>query len=199
MIKICAFVGVKGSGKDFRLEQEKSNHPNSETKCYDFSDGVREFTFDFLGYKPENYEQFKTQEFDIAGVKRTGRNFLDSIGMKMRYIDENFWANYTIEQAKKDFLSAELNISNFLFGSCRFENEASAIINFSKRLNRFSINHSGVDLRFIFCDFKSDKYDDSPEPYQELALNAKKAGFKDGDDITDWIKNVLIYSKLDEK
>lgn len=187
MIEIWAFIGVNGSGKDFRANQKLQELPNA--KLFDFSDGVRDFTFSFLGWWPENkeeYEEFKNKINTITFCKDTinykGRNFLDNIGKRMRNFDPNFWAKYTEDMAHEAHSNG---IKSFVFNSVRYEEEIQAIKNFIE----YSNFRDDLNINFIFCDFHSEKYDDSPKGYQLLALKFRDMGCKDGQDITDFILN----------
>jgi len=194
MIKIYAFIGVSGSGKDYQkdLIKEKS----SNVIELDFSDGVREFTFSFLGVKPPNkpaYEKFKERLNTIdSGDKlkiMSGRDFLDNVGKKMRNYDPDFWADYTFSMALKKYRGLpEIKDHVFCFGSCRYKNEVEVVIEFFKFVKD---SEGECDIKFIFCDYKSPKYDDRPLEYQQLALLLREEGCQDGDDITIRIFNLF--------
>ena len=56
---IWVYIGVIGSGKDYNAKKKQEE---TGGVLESFSEGVREFTFDFLGWKPstpEMYEKFK--------------------------------------------------------------------------------------------------------------------------------------------
>lgn len=170
--KVIGLIGVNGSGKDFKAKELESEFEDS--KIFDFSDGVRDYTFHFLGGRPIGdlaYDEFKKGDNNIfLGKNRNrvvkGRQFLDNVGKKMRDYDENFWVNYTVNDALDYFYDGQK--TNFIFGSCRYFNEITGVIKF---YNKVLEESNGLfDLEFIFCDYKSEKYDDSPKEYQKLAL-----------------------------
>lgn len=187
MINIISVIGVNGSGKDYFLGEIKKKL-KGYTFHYDFSDGVREYTFAFLGYTPlfKDYEAFKINQFNICGKIKTGREFLDNVGGKMREFDSNFWVNHTINKAKRDY--QEYKVSNFIFGSCRYINEAIGILNLRDELNKVE----SVNLKFYFCDYRSNKYNDTPKEYQKLSLLLRdEYKCTDGEDVTELILKLI--------
>lgn len=190
MIQIYAYIGVNGSGKDYQANLKKQGLGEG-TIVLDFSDGVRDFTFSFLGWKPKNvqeYEEFKTGKSTMfLGnlVHRTGREFLDNIGKRMRDYDNHFWADYTKNKAVEAYSEG---CKNFVFNSVRYDEEIEAIKLFATRC---ALNEE-IYIKFIFCDYRSEKYDDTPREYQELALHFRDMGIEDLQDITKF-----VYGKID--
>lgn len=182
--KIVSYIGVIGSGKDYKankLAMEKN------VPVFDFSDGVRDFTFSFLGWEPSNdkeYSDFKGKMFPMVMPGHglfyiTGRKFLENIGKRMREFDPDFWADYTIRQIEEQLMNNP-DMDTIIVGSCRYANEAEAL---------FSLTYDGVaDVQFIFCDYRSERYesdrDDESEWFAQAFLSQ---GCKDGQDITDLV------------
>jgi len=185
--KVFAYIGVIGSGKDYqvKLKSEIGNY-----KIFDFSDGVREFTWGFLCYRPwgvEDYSKFKScsntlifpeddreQKFLISG-----RRFLENVGGTMRRYDPNFWAKYCINSAN---FSLSHGTKNFIFNAVRYPNEAKSVIDFSKKID--------ADFEFIFTDYKSDRYEIRRDESEYFAQSLLKEGFEHLDNVTDYIINI---------
>jgi len=187
--KVYGFIGLNGSGKHYRAEIVQKE---TGADLIDFSDGVRDYTFSFLGWfpsAPQEYEEFKERSsiLKLGGewrVRNTGRDFLDNVGKKMRDFDPNFWANYARDKA------LESENDTIIFSSCRYDNELQAVADYCHKKHGNFMN-----LTLIFCDYRSEKYDETPKEYQEFALMLRdKHGCKDGDDVTD-----LVLMLLSEK
>jgi len=185
--KIFAFIGVIGSGKDYQV---KLKSETDDYKIFDFSDGVREFTWGFLGYRPntnKDYSKFKAgtnvlifseddeeQKFIIPG-----RRFLENVGSTMRKYDSDFWAKYCINSANNCYLHG---VRNFIFNSVRYPNEAKFVINFAKKIN--------ADLNFIFTNYKSNRYEIRRNESEYFAQKLLKEGFDDLDNVTEYVINI---------
>jgi len=191
---IYAYIGVIGSGKDYA---SKAKSEELSAKIFDFSDGVRDITFGFLGYTPkcnDDYVLFKMNEnklmfpikeglfkqpaFSVCNL--TGRKFLENVGITMRNYDKDFWAKYTINKCR-EFLYNEIKenrLVNFLiFNAVRYKNEAQFLIDLADEF--------GYDLQFIFTNYKSDRYEirnDDSEKFAQYFLNE---GFDHMDNITE--------------
>lgn len=192
MKKVIGIIGVIGSGKDFtcnRLSSEFSSQGYSVRRV-DFSDTVREFTFDFLGISPymnpEIYQHWKDEYSMISAVEGgdfyiKNREFLTNIGGKMRGLDNWFWANRTLESVEKQE-ATDITI----FNSCRYPEEAANIFKYSAIL--------GVEPTFIFTNFISERYTISDDDSEQFARYFLKKGFEDQEVITEAVKQ-----KLEEK
>ena len=185
---ITAFIGVIGSGKDYRAEQlEKQGHFR-----VDFKDALVDMVSDLLGYNIRTeYDWFKSA---IAGVRRplnplmegmarswmdpviaanpdiaTGRKLLQRMGTEvMRSRDAQYWAKQYAAQAKP-ILDAGNNV---VTADCRFLNEVGAI------------NHLDREARFVFCDYRSSRYSaHSRHPSESMAQALLSMGYGDGDEI----------------
>lgn len=162
MSNVTCFIGVLGSGKDHqsrKLVKEGYVQIN-------FADELREMAWSILGWRPENdleYDWFKKGQIYVPNYGEiNGRIFLQNIGSTMRKKDINYWVKCWIDKA-----SLEVNKGNKVCCSdCRFLNE----IRYALRLGS----------NFIFCNYKSSRYDDkNTHESEHLAQRFLKEGFKD--------------------
>lgn len=182
--KIYCFVGVVGSGKNY---QAKLVSEELGTKVFDFSDGVRNYAWKFLGWEPENdlqYRIFKNSK--LMGVDLTGRGFLENVAETMKNLHGNyFWARYTFYQARGFY--EETGITP-VFNSVRFPIEAVYCLDLGNILKK--------EVEFIFTDYHSVEYDNNvnhiSEKFAQYIL--KKYNPSHYTDITDIVKN-LVYDK----
>lgn len=184
--KLIGYIGVIGSGKDYRCLNELKKGNSFK---FDFSDGVRELTFGFLGMKPlsgEEYEKWKIKEHNLSinekSEKIQGRKFLENVGITMRKYKNDFWAKYCYKKIYEFFLHdyGEIAIVNAI----RYIEEAECAFLAAK------LNH--VKCQFIFCDYHSNRYEIRDNDSEKFAQSFIDKGFKDGDDIT---KEVLRLIK----
>jgi hypothetical protein len=177
MKKIHVFIGVIGSGKDYNAAIL-----TNELGCekFGFSDGVREFTWKFLGWEPktdEEYEEFKYLEqiFNLPDGKWhviTGRELLENVATWMREIDPEYWGKYWRKTASSHFSNSD----HLVVKDCRFIEEIEKIVSLCEE--------EGWEYSFTFTDFKSDRYEIRNHKSEELAQSFIKRGFTDGEDLT---------------
>ena len=173
---IKAYIGVIGSGKDYRAKQECDIQLS-------FADQLREDVWKMIGWKPktpEEYDMFKRSTFALFnGVGNvssllplfTGRDLLQRYGTEVRRAeDEKHWCDCLIRRL--EILSSTNNENSIGITDCRFANEVSALIKFSKRANKLGYN---IQLEFIHTDFKSDRYNYIAE-HESEKLAQKFAG-----------------------
>ena len=155
---IIVYMGVVGSGKDY----QSGLKVKEGFARVDFKDGLLDMASDLVGYDiREHYDFFKE---NIAGyvpsveypdktfrlqceslidaypTVMTGRRLLQRLGTEvMRKRDEDYWV--------KCFLKDVVKHGKVVNGDCRFMNEVRAI----KSLP--------CESKFIFCNFKSLRYD----------------------------------------
>lgn len=188
MRKVFAFVGVIGSGKD---HMAKITAKSSGCKIFDFSDGVRDFTWGFLGYKPAteaDYVEFKRSRnclvFNCNDFKKdmciTGRKFLENVGFMMRSYDKNFWANYCFNKAKE---YADQTNGDVVFSAVRYVNEAEKVFKLARVID--------AEVFFIFCDYKSHRYEIRNDDSELFAQSILAKGYQDGDDITELVHELI--------
>lgn len=165
MNRVCAFIGPKGGGKDYALEEYKNNlSAGSTVITTDFSDGIREMAEGIIygnkfhprvsNLSPE-YAEWKESEneinrFDMRGVEvRTGRDILIGIGETAKCLfGEDIWAKYCEKYVKNVLNTLEGNLDTVvLFGSTRFMYEVQAVLNIAEFI--------GVEPEFIFCNYNN--------------------------------------------
>lgn len=188
MPEIISFLGVVGSGKNYnanKLVKDKG------FVHIDFKDSLLEMCSDLVGFDiSADYDWFKSH---LVGMRRpgnrlaeaychtdtremqsrhegllTGRTLLQRLGTEvMRKRDSEYWTNQF--HLKVDVLMA--NEKNVVNSDCRFPNEVEAV-------------RASGDFKFIFCDYKSPRYDASMVHESEfLAQGLILVGLKDGDEI----------------
>jgi hypothetical protein len=193
-MSIVCFMGVIGSGKDYRAAQAMAG-PGKPVRV-DFKDGLLDMVRDLVGYDPrEDYEWFKQS---VVGVRRepnrfmqsyqstdqralaarhpelmTGRRLLQRLGTDvMRKRDPDHWARVWAVSAHRA-LDERWTVVN---ADCRFINEVSMVLKVAEEAR--------VPARFVFCDYRSPRYDPAAEHESEkLAQALLKLGLRDGDDI----------------
>lgn len=189
-INVWVYIGVIGSGKDYNAQKKQKE---TGGKLYSFSEGVREFTFGFLGWKPKSkdeYEKFKQSNFRIClpdGCCNIiqGRKFLENVGSTLRKYTEDFWANYATYMCEIDILNN--NVKDLIFYDCRYLNEAEHILKLKEVFPYMNIT-------FIFTDYKSDRYEIRNDESEFFAQKLLSLGVKDQEDITEIVKE-LIYER----
>jgi hypothetical protein len=185
--KIVAFIGVIGSGKDHNTKLEHQNNPGS--KILGFSDGVREFTWNILGWRPKDeyeYSYFKdnpvlnlsTREWLAVHILK-GRKILENVSDQMRRYDAEFWGKYWLERAKVELVNTHM----LIVPDCRHEEEAMKILNLA--------SHLGLMYEFRFCDYKSERYEIREHSSEQLAQKFLNMGCQDGQIINEQVRKVL--------
>ena len=155
--KVTMFIGVAGSTKstsalDLIAESKTIVKPLS------FADALRKYSFQLLNYTPENYVQAKTKiifldklpMFVTTIVKKyfpfmpTLREVLEKMGDIGRVLaGESVWTTQLIEQIKNSNCDIVIDDGRFL-------DEIVKVRAYCKQ--------NGINFKAIFCDLKSDKY-----------------------------------------
>lgn len=188
--RITAFIGVVGSGKDYRANQlSEKGHVR-----IDFKDELIAMCSDIAGYDvSKDYDWFKNH---IVGVHRssnplsdafiaseqkelltkypdliTGRKLLQRVGTEvMRKRDRNYWVNQFCKKAAVQ-LKSNKSVVN---ADCRFFNEVEIL----------SRMDAATSVSFIFCNYKSNRYDTSfDHPSEKLAQTFLGMDIKDGQEL----------------
>lgn len=177
MKKIIAFIGVRGSGKDYcaNATMESSKLSGYKKLKVGFSDSVRNTTFQELNVypkTPEEYDEFKKTVYyhDKFLYGKTGRDWLEYFGEGLREKFPLTWCNRLIDKVR--FTPCEVLIVT----DCRFPHEAMALLSLSRE--------NKADIQFIFCDYRSGRYDDTENEPNRMALGIREQGTKHLDDIT---------------
>lgn len=181
--KIIAFVGCIGSGKDFHATKLKEQNNFAHIN---FADAVRQSAWLSLGYTPANnteYEKFKACTFKSEDIDYsfTGRDFLIRIGNDMGrgFFGDTFWIDRV-----KNFILSNTDKIGFCNSDTRYLNEVQALRDFASSQN--------FDLKFQFCNFKSDRYDKTVFSESEfLAQILTQKGIRDTEDITELLLSFI--------
>lgn len=186
--KITVFIGVIGSGKDHNTKKFIKENPG--VIQHSFSDGVREFTWNIIGWAPKDeqeYEYFKDNPVlnissqDWISVKSMkGRNLLENVADQMRRYDIEFWGKYWLEKAKRILATND----QLVVSDCRHHEEASKIFNLC--------THLGIDYEFRFCNYKSERYEIRDHSSEFLAQQLIEMGCEDGEIINEQVLKTIL-------
>lgn len=188
MPEVVCFIGVMGSGKDFRAaELQRKGYAR-----VDFKDELVDMVSDLCGWDIRlEYDWFKQS---VVGVRKpanklqegmlrnqraellaahpelmTGRRLLQRFGTEVvRKRDEDAWVKAFLRRAAFH-LGQGASVVN---ADCRFHNEFRAI------------RAIGFPSRFVFCDYRSSRYQpDFPHESEAMAQRLLAMGLKDGEEI----------------
>ena len=199
--KVYAYVGVIGSGKSYQASKkiQESSAQGNPVISSDFSDGIRRVLLDIFGLTDVGIDvnstcyalwKKQTQRIAIPLGKSIcfspidGRELLKNIGEGLKEIaGEDVWARWSHDRVLKEvenLTEEEKEKCDIVFGSVRFPMEVKTVFSVANRLNK--------EVQFIFCDYHSKNYSPNIEHISEgLAHDCISAGFKDGDDITEYL------------
>lgn len=205
--KIYGIVGVIGSGKTYRAEQLQYDAAVEERPMIlgDFSEGIRQtlmniFTGRNRGVQLDSsvYAGWKNAQQSILlptsgngllpdTVKVTGREMLQRTGEYLKTLaGEDVWARWTsldIIRRWADLPVEQAHACDIVFGSLRFDCEAEALFQVAASTSK--------EVEIIFCNFKSDKYELNDHVSEDFARYFLNKGCKDGENITDLVKEKL--------
>lgn len=201
--KIYGLVGVIGSGKSYNAEALMVGAACEERPMImgDFSEGIRrtlmtQFTgisqpIDVTG---EAYLEWK-RDVQVIGVpipgniwhKVRGRDLLQRTGEWVKTLaGEDVWARWTANYVTNIWAKmseGEAHDCDIVFGSLRFDCEAKALFKVAEA--------TGKEVEIIFCDFHSDTYELNDHISEKFAQYFISLGCKDGDDITQLVKEKI--------
>lgn len=180
MKRIIVFIGVIGSGKDHQTKTLLKENKNAVN--IGFSDSVRDFTWEFLGWKPEDtnqYESFKSQDIGMKIAEESshsiqGRKIMERIATKMRSVDNYFWANEWYKKVQEIPKDKDLIIAH----DCRYPEEAVVAIEAALKYD--------AEIKFIHTNFKSERYEIRDHESEHFAQRFLEYG--DLEDITEAVK-----------
>lgn len=205
--KIYGIVGVIGSGKTYRAEQLQVDAACEERPMIlgDFSEGIRQtlmniFTGRNRGVQLDSsvYAGWKNAQQSIllptSGngllpdiVKVTGREMLQRTGEYLKTLaGEDVWARWTANAVTNSWAKMseeDAEICDIVFGSLRFDCEAEAIFKVAEA--------TGKEVKIYFCDYHSDSYELNDHVSEKFAQYFLSLGCKDGDDITELVKQKI--------
>ena len=158
---IKAYIGVIGSGKDYRCKNEC-------THKISFADELRKDVWKILGWEPktnEEYEHFKVTQYFTPSGNFTGREILQNYGSLMKELHgEDYWAVRTMH--KLNYLPQENSTVGIT--DCRYGIEI-------KQLMYRAFQNSDITVEFLHCDYKSNRYD-ATNPHHSEHLAQQFAG-----------------------
>lgn len=184
-MKVIGLIGVKGGGKDFISDELVETYAKQgiKTVVFSFSEAVRKYTFKYLRIEirtPKEYEQFKVNTYyNGKGIYKSGREWLEHFGEGLKAGNPIVWSDF-VDQEFTEWHSTnptQSTLCNVIFKDIRHPSELQIV----KTIAR----HTSSPLEFIFCDFHSDRYDDSNDINNELALSIRDMNcYKHRDRIT---------------
>lgn len=164
-IELVCLIGPMGSGKDYRAkEYEKNGYAKVS-----FADYLRSTCWNLLLWKPEDEEQyrkFKEEPFGPSSI--TGREFMFSVESLLKECHgDSIFARRTVELIVHHY-SNKIVISDL-----RFESEYKTIIN------------TFANVKFIFCNYKSDHYELRKIESEKMAVRFAEIGYRDGQELNE--------------
>jgi hypothetical protein len=194
MSELRIFIGCLGSGKGFRCDKlvEEQNYVK-----IDFADELRECIYTLFNWRPKNdeeYEIFKKSKCNMSYFKNeqlncmfdlTGRELLQKMGTEViRKRIPDFWT----ECWHIKTLEALRSGKSVCCSDLRFLNELQAAL----------MLKSGFDVKFIFTDYKSDRYSNTNEHVSEkLAQKILNDGFKHEEELPlEYLKKLSLDKDL---
>ena len=182
--KIIAFAGKAGSGKNYRCEQLVKNQ-GFKTMAY--AAALRKIIFTTLGI-PYAYGMAHYDELKMTPLYNgyTLRNMMEHLGTEgIRSYDNDFWAKCLIKDIEKTPVTQDICVSDL-----RFYNEYKTLKNYC--------DERGYDFKLIFCDYHSDRYEESnPHASARLANFLSDVGYNDGDEVKDEDMSAYISAMED--
>jgi len=183
-MKIYAFIGVVGSGKDFYTNQKITELTKLGYRCkhMNFADTVRNEIWHIFGFKPKDdaeYDLFKKTSIEVNLNRHnnpiiTGREFMERFGTDfVRKYDKEFWIKAWAKKVKE----IENDYDVILISDCRYDNEVKYLL-------------ENFNATFMYCNYISDRYEireTKPEKFAQRFLN-----LDDKTDITQKLKEILI-------
>jgi hypothetical protein len=208
--KIYGLVGVIGSGKSYQAEALMVGAACEERPMIigDFSEGIRQtlmniFTGESKGIDCTGaaYAKWKQLSSDILlpffaqadspnildSVRIEGRELLQHTGEYLKSLaGEDVWARWTanaVTNSLAKMSEEDALMCDIVFGSLRFDCEAEAIFKVAEA--------TGKEVQIYFCDYHSDSYELNDHISEKFAQYFLSLGCKDGDDITELVKQKI--------
>lgn len=208
--KIYGLVGVIGSGKSYQAEALMVDAACMERPLImgDFSEGIRQtlmniFTGESKGIDctGEAYAKWKQLSSDILlpfkpqgespnildSVRVEGRELLQRTGEYLKSLaGEDVWARWTANAVTNRWTKMseeDAEICDIVFGSLRFDCEAEAIFKVAEA--------TGKEVQIYFCDYHSGSYELNDHISEKFAQYFLSLGCKDGDNITELVKQKI--------
>ena len=172
-MEIIGLCGVIGSGKDFK---GKEYVKHGYTKAA-FADPLRELCYATVGWHPQDdallYELFKNNYWNPIYKKIqpfTGRDLLERLGKQLMIMfGDDVWVKLWEKKIE--------NLDKVVVTDVRYKEEVQSILQKNGRI--------------YFCNFKSSRYEIRNVESEKLARTLIQKGFVDGDELTQYFKNLL--------
>jgi len=178
-IEIIGLIGVIGSGKDYLSD----TYVNYGFKKLSFAECSKDLLWEVLEWKPVSHEQeneFKdSYKLYIDNNKNeshsiSGRNLIINFSEKIKqYTNEKIWSDMLIMKMKKGIING---YNKFVISDVRFKYEIEGIKNY---YNYRRIEYrDNISLKFIFCNYKSERYCITNDKSEMLAQDLIKKGYE---------------------
>lgn len=176
-LEIIGLIGVIGSGKTYL----SNTYKNEGYKELSYAESSKELLWEILEWKPVSQEEenkFKDRyKIVIQGENDSynisGRNIIINFSEKIKQsVSKTIWSDLLITKIKKGIIN---DYNKFIISDIRFSYEASAIKNFCdyRRID----HRDQVDFKFIFCNYKSNRYSILDNKNEHLAQGLIKKGY----------------------
>lgn len=193
-IEIIGLIGVIGSGKDYLC----NTYTDKGFKRLAFADSSKDLLWEVLQWKPISEKEemdFKdSYKLYIDNNKNdfhriSGRELIINFSEKLKQnFGKDIWIDNLILKIKKGIIK---NYNKFIISDVRFIEEVYKINDFcSYRDKEFK---DKVNLQFIFCNYKSNRYNIINNPSELLAQSLIKKGY---DHLNVIPIEELLYKKL---
>jgi uncharacterized protein YcgL (UPF0745 family) len=177
-IDIVGFIGVIGSGKSYETNKLK----NQGYKHLSFAECSKDLLWEVIQWKPMSEKEesdFKdSYKLYIDNNKNdyhyiSGRNLIINFSQKLKEnFGKNVWVDHLLMKIKKGIIN---DYNKFVISDVRFYNEIYAIQDYCN-YRRKEFNDK-VNLKFIFCNYKSDRYCVLDTESEKLAQDLLKKGY----------------------
>ncbi len=196
--RITAFIGVMGSGKDYKANELLQSDPSYVR--VDFKDALLDMCSDLVGWDVRtDYDWFRAAPVGmrppkdamekllvlnrvehLGAASHTGRDVMQRLGTEvMRKRDPDHWVDEWEKKAKAALKYGR----NVVVADCRFWNEITAITNMS------------TSNAFIFCDFYSERYNGENQHASEYLAQHFRQRYGDGEYVP-MTQEILNYERI---
>lgn len=178
-MEIIGFCGVIGSGKDYRCKE----YVEKGYTRIAFADPLRELCYATVGWKTtdsSHYELFKSNYWNPIYKKIdafNGRDLLERLGKHIMFMfGEDIWVKLLEKKIENE------NIQKVVIPDVRYKEEIKSILNKNGKI--------------FFCNYKSLRYEIRKTKPEQLAQLLIAKGFKDGDDVTQFLSDFIKDGEL---
>lgn len=175
-IEITGLIGVIGSGKSYTASQLVDNGYVEVI----IADSVKRLAHDLLNIHIDPKDALKLKDLSTISVS----NFPFEIGMRDYYINvgqklktffnnDKLWIQKSLETITEIIKSGHTRI---VVSDVRFPIEVS-------ELRNFQLNGYKIKVKFIFCNYKSNRYKLIDSESEMMARHFLSLGYKDKDEV----------------